>query len=84
MTPGNTVVAQLEPVDEPLDAGLQDLADHERLSAESSANHGMSVSIRDIAAELRAPVDRRRAWRHASREPRRRGSRVRAHATGQP
>ena len=34
---------------------------HERLSARSSANHGMSVSIRDIAAELSAPVERRSA-----------------------
>ena len=41
---------------------------HDRLSAESSANHGMSVSIRDIAAELRAPVDRRSASAARSRE----------------
>jgi len=40
----------------------------DRLSADSSANHGTSVSIRDIAAELSAPVDRRSAAAARSRE----------------
>ena len=41
---------------------------HDRLSAVSSPNHGMSVSIRDMAAVLRAPVERRSASAARSRE----------------
>ena len=40
----------------------------ERLSAVSSPNHGMSVSIRDIAAVLRDPVARRSASAARSRD----------------
>ena len=46
----------------------------ERLSADRSANQGMSVSIRDMAAVLSEPVERRNASAARSRDASRPGA----------